>query len=186
MGRPCLHFDFGEALRASLNLDTRLLTPEERAIVHESLRTGSLLENEHFSIAEKLLEGPLAERNSTPDTIVVLNGLPRHSGQAEAMDRVVDMLAVVSLECTPAIAWERIRDDSGGDRGGRVDDTREEVQRRIEVFRERTAPLLSYYRRIGLPVLSLDVGVKTTAHEMRLQLEAEWPNIVVSSLPTEG
>lgn len=177
-GSRCLHFDFGEALRASVDPESTVLTPAERAMVHESLRTGALLENKHFSIAEKLLEGRLSERNSTPDTIVVLNGLPRHSGQAEAMDRVVDMLAVVSLECAPATVWERIRADSGGDRGGRVDDTREEVRRRIELFRERTAPLLSYYRGLRVPLLSLDVGIKTTAHEMRQHLEAEWTHAV--------
>jgi adenylate kinase family enzyme len=173
-----LHFDFGEALRASAKQQTGRLTRSERDVVEKSLRTGTLLENEHFSIAKKLLVNYLTKRKASEDTLVVLNGLPRHIGQAKAMEAVVEMQTLVSLECEPVIVWERIRINAGGDRGGRADDTLEEVEQRFEVFRRRTAPLLKYYRELGVPVLPLDVGVKTTAQGMRLQLEANWSRIV--------
>ncbi len=169
-GRPCLHFDFGEALRASAAQRTGPLTPGERDVVERSLRDGTLLEDEHFPIAGKLLAYFLTQRNANRDTLVVLNGLPRHIGQARAMEGVIDMQTLLSLECEPATVWERIRLNAGGDRGGRADDTLGEVERRVEVFRSRTEPLLRYYRERGVPVLPLDVGIKTTARELYGQL----------------
>lgn len=141
-------------------------------MVEKMLKAGALLEDKHFPIARKLLVNYLSERNANVETLVVLNGLPRHAGQAEAIQAVVDIQTVVSLECKPVIAWERIRVNAGGDREGRVDDTLEEVGQRIETFSKRTAPLLDYYCKLGVPVLPLDVGVKTTAREIRLHLES--------------
>ncbi|MEE8472981.1 MAG: nucleoside monophosphate kinase [Dehalococcoidia bacterium] len=172
-GRACLHFDFGEALRASAAQRTGQLTPGERDVVERSLRDGTLLEDEHFPIAGKLLADFLARRDANGDTLVVLNGLPRHIGQAGAMEAIIDMQALLSLECEPATVWERIRLNAGGDRGGRADDTPGEVERRVEVFRGRTEPLLRYYRERGVPVLPLDVGIKTTAQEIYGQLEPD-------------
>ena len=63
-GRLCLHFDFGEALRVSATQQTRQLTRSERDAVETSLRTGTFLENEHFSIAKKLLVNYLTKRNA--------------------------------------------------------------------------------------------------------------------------
>ncbi|MDD4986206.1 MAG: nucleoside monophosphate kinase [Dehalococcoidales bacterium] len=171
-GRRCLHFDFGRELRASLGKWSGRLTHDERGLVGELLEAGALLEDEHFPIAGKLLAGFIAERNADAAAVVVLNGLPRHVGQAGAMEAVVDMRALVSLECAPEVAWERVRTNSGGDRGERADDTLAEVRRRIEVFRQRTLPLLEYYGARGVPVLRLEVGAKTTAREMRRVLEA--------------
>ena len=126
-GRPCLHFDFGETLRASATQQTGQLTRSERDAVKKSLTTGTLLENEHFSIAKKLLVNYLTKRNANEDTLIVLNGLPRHIGQAKVIEAVIEMQALVSLECEPVIVWERIRINAGGDRGERADDTLEEV-----------------------------------------------------------
>ena len=50
------------------------------------LETGALLENEHFPIARRILQSFLSRRSARPQTLVVLNGLPRHAGQAEAME----------------------------------------------------------------------------------------------------
>ncbi len=177
-GRPCLHFDFGEALRASAKQQTGQLTCFEREVIEKSLRTGALLENEHFPIAKKLLANYLTERNENGDRLVVLNGIPRHTGQAESIEAVVRMQTVVSLECEPRMVWERIRNNTGGDRDGRADDSLEEIEKRIESFTKRTAPLLKYYREIGVPVLSLDAGIETTAQDMRSQLEAKWSRII--------
>ena len=172
-GRPCLHFDFGEALRASAAQRTGPLTPGERDVVERSLRQGTLLEDAHFPIAEKLLADFLAQRTAKSDTLVVLNGLPRHIGQAGAMESIIDLQALVSLECGPATLWERIRLNAGGDRGGRADDTLKEVERRVGGFRSRTEPLLRYYREQRVPVLLLQVGTKTTAQDIYGQLDPD-------------
>lgn len=172
-GRRCLHFDFGRVLRASAGGQAGRLTYKEHELVGRLLRTGALLEDEHFSIARKLLIDFMTERNAGGDTLVVLNGLPRHVGQARAMEVVVEMRALVSLECAPHITWERVRTNAGGDRGERVDDTLEEVKQRLEVFRQRTVPLLEYYGVRGVCVLCVDAGAKTTAWEMRRVLESQ-------------
>ena len=172
-GRRCLHFDFGKALRTSAGGQTGRLTHKECELVGELLKAGALLEDKHFPVARKLLVDFMTERNASEDTLVVLNGLPRHVGQARAMEAVVEMRALVSLECAPGIVWERVRTNSGGDRGERADDTLEEVKQRLEVFRQRTVPLLEYYGARGVSVLCVDVGAKTTAREMRRALEAQ-------------
>jgi len=172
-GRRCLHFDFGKALRASADGQTDRLTYKEQELVGRLLRTGALLEDKHFPVARKLLIDFVTERNAGEDTLVVLNGLPRHVGQARAMEAVVEIRALVSLECAPGIVWERVRTNTGGDRGERADDTLEEVKQRLEVFRQRTVPLLEYYGERGVCMLCVYAGAKTTAPEMRRALEAQ-------------
>jgi len=172
-GKRCLHFDFGSELRAAASQPAGPLTPRERALVQRLLDSGALLEDEHFPIARKLLVSFLAERKAGRDTLVVLNGLPRHAGQARDIESVIEMRALVSLECTPQTVWERIRTNAGGDRAQRADDTLAEVKQRLAVFRERTAPLLAYYRSRGVPVLRVNVGVTTTAEQIRRELETQ-------------
>lgn len=173
-GRQCLHFDFGEALRKAANGHPCGLTPEERQVVERSLRTGALLEDCHFPIAKKLLVGYLREKEACEDTLVVLNGLPRHVGQAKALEPLVEIRMLVSLECGAETAWQRICLNSGGDREKRADDSLEKVARRLRLFADRTAPMLEHYRTLGVPVLPLEVGVASSAQEFRSQVEARW------------
>lgn len=170
-GKRCLHFDFGSELRAAARQPAGPLTPRERDLVQKLLGSGALLEDEHFPIARKLLVSFLSRRKADRDTLVVLNGLPRHAGQARDIEPIIDMRALVSLECTPQTVWERIRTNAGGDRAQRADDTLEAVKQRLAVFRRRTAPLLAYYRSRGVSVLQVNVGVTTTAEQMRRELE---------------
>jgi adenylate kinase family enzyme len=169
--RRCIHFDFGMALRncvasSSAANTATLLTADEIAFLKRVLESGALLEDEHFPIARKVLLDFLAARGATPETIVVLNGLPRHVGQAEAMDGVVAMETVIHLSCTPEVVVARIRSNSGGDRAGRSDDEIAAVRKRIETFSRRTEPLLAYYRTRGVPIVAIAVGPTTTPQEM--------------------
>jgi adenylate kinase family enzyme len=172
-GRPCLHFDFGSHLRrgAADEGTEGLLAPDERGVLKRVLAEGALLEDRHFPIARKLFLDFLARRGAGPGTLVVLNGLPRHAGQAEAMESLVAVEAVVHLACDPEIVRERIRIDAGGDRSGRADDGIEAVRARIETYARRTAPLLDRYRARGIRVIPLAVGARTTAEAMRRDLE---------------
>ena len=77
---------------------------------------------------------------------MVLNGLPRHVGQAEGLESLVDVRVVVHLSCTAEDVVRRIASNVGGDRTGRVDDDLAAVRRKLAVFAERTAPLLDHYR----------------------------------------
>lgn len=173
-GRRCVHFDFGRHLRAAAQGQGGALglSGDEVAVIRQVLREGALLEDGQFGIAEAILRGFLASSWAAGDgAAVVLNGLPRHVGQAAGLERVVDVVAVVSLDCEAGAVRERIRKDVGADREGRTDDGAGEVERRIEVFRARTAPLLEHYSAAGARVIRLEVGPRTTADELRRELE---------------
>ena len=168
----CLHLDFGDRLRriegGRLPVDD--LTDADLAFVAAVLDRGALLENEHFHIAEKILRAFLAEQDAGKGDWVVLNGLPRHVGQADDVDRVVEVRAVVELSCTPETVRSRLTADTGGDRAGRVDDGPARVQRKLELYARRTEPLLEHYRRRGADVVSVNVGPDTTAKDIHRDL----------------
>ncbi|HOX08398.1 MAG TPA: nucleoside monophosphate kinase [Planctomycetota bacterium] len=168
----CVHFDFGAELRRIAAGGDPGFSPAEAAFLAEVVAAGRLLEDEHFPLARRILESFLAARGFAAGDICVLNGLPRHAGQARDLEPVLDVRLVVHLSCPAEVAWERIRTDAGGDRSGRSDDDLEAVRRRLELFRGRIAPLLGHYRARGVRVEEVAVGPQTTAESARRSLEA--------------
>lgn len=175
-GRPCWHFDFGRELRrADAEADfaeRRGLTDVERVVIARVLRDGALLERESFGIALKLLDGFIAERGAAPSALLILNGFPRHVEQAEWLASHLTVVAVVELVCDAATALERIRRNTGGDRAERADDDFDAVRRRLELYRERTAPLKASYAQRGAATVSIPVGPTTTPSVMAEQAAA--------------
>lgn len=166
-GRRCVHFDFGASLRAvAARPDGESgLAPQEAGAIRASLATGALFEDRDLPMIIKILRRFAADRLAKSDGLLVLNGLPRHRGQAEALASFVAVELVVSLEADAEVIRERLRLDPGRDRSGRADDGIDAVRRRLDIFRERTAPLLDFYRRRGVPVWAIRVGASTTAAE---------------------
>ena len=75
----------------------------------------------------------------------LLDGFPRTVPQAEALDPLLDELkqpieAVVLLELDDAVLIERLL------ARGRDDDNESVIRNRLEVYRDKTAPLISFYR----------------------------------------
>jgi len=171
-GRGCVHFDFGRELRRIVAGDepSDCLAREDVDFLKGVLETGALLEDEHFPIAEKILRGFIERSDLAEDDFVLLNGLPRHVGQAEGVDAIVDVQMVISLECTPEVIYERIGLNAGGDRSGRPDDDAESVRKRLEVFAARTAPLVDHYRCLGVSIVTVEVEVRTTPDDIRRML----------------
>jgi len=172
-GRKCAHFDFGASLRkiAEAGLKPACLSEENKNVVKSVLRSGALLGNENFHIAEKILRSFAEEKDLGNDGLLVLNGLPRHAGQAEDIDDIVTMKAVVHLKCSPEVVGRRIQLNSGGDRAGRVDDSLGEIERKLKLFEERTFPLIEHYRSKKAVILEYDVKVDTSPEEIY-----EWLN----------
>ncbi len=166
-GRRCFHFDFGAQLRGYAASPTGLLTTSELEVVAGSLRTGALLTDEYFSIAEKLLKAFIQDNETGQGDLIILNGLPRHVGQAAALEKLIRMKAVIVLDCDAATVLERIRTDSGGDRGERIDDTHERVKRKLKIFNEKTLPLIEHYQKQDVPVIRIDVGACDSAEDTR-------------------
>jgi adenylate kinase len=116
----------------------------------------------------------------------VFDGFPRTTVQAEALDRILaeearQIDAVVVVDVPDEILVRRIAgrrgcatcgavynvyfqpprregvcDRCGGALTQRADDTEETVQRRLQVYREQTEPLIDYYRGRGRPVHTID------------------------------
>ncbi len=171
-GRRCVHFDFGENLRRISDKNTDTLNPEELDVIAHSLKTGELLEDKNFPIARKILLAFLDERNIGENDFVVLNGLPRHVGQAGDVDSILDIQAVIYLSCTPEIVFNRIASDAGGDRVERIDDNIESIKIKLGLFNKRTAPLLEHYRRRGAKIETIEITTKTTPKEILERLNA--------------
>ncbi|MHB1036211.1 MAG: adenylate kinase family protein [Pirellulales bacterium] len=176
-GHACRHFDFGANLReiVARNQPDESISAEDIAILDRVVREGLLLEGEHFPLAARIVRRFMARRAPDPATWIVLNGLPRHLGQAQAMEDLVAVRAVVHLACTDEVVAQRIETNAGGDRARREDDAPEAIRRKLSIFNERTAPLLEHYRDRHVRVLTLDVGPQTPAEEMWRALESNGP-----------
>lgn len=167
-GKRCVHFDFGHQLRtvADSAAPPAGFGSAEHSFVRKVLVQGLLLENEHFHIAVKILDSFARSRDFRHGDMMVLNGLPRHEGQARDMDCVVDIRGLIVLECTPEDVFERIRLNAGGDRTGRDDDGIDMVRKKLEIFTSRTEPLIQYYEKAGRNIFRVRVGVSSTAEEV--------------------
>lgn len=173
-GQRCLHFDFGASLRAADSgvLAVDGLTPGDRSVIRAALAAGRLLEDGQFPIAAAIFRAFLGREGWRPGVRVALNGLPRHAGQARDAAALADVRDVVLLECGPAVVVERIRRDTGGDRAGRTDDSLPEVERKLDLFRRRTLPLLDHYAALGVSIHRLPVREDTTAKDAAAALSA--------------
>jgi adenylate kinase family enzyme len=167
-GADCLHFDFGATLREIVrrNQPDRWISAEGVDFLRDVLQSGALLEDEHFPLARRILERFLSQRAPKPQTRIVLNGLPRHTGQARALDAMLDVEAAIQLVGSSETIWARIQRNVGGDRAGRQDDQHQAVRRKLAIFRQRTAPLLEHYRRRGARIDAIQVTAQMTSEEM--------------------
>jgi adenylate kinase len=167
-GSRCVHFDFGENLRAAVRgeLPSESVSFDDIEFLRGVLEQGALLEDKDFPLAERILRAVLAERQADRRTVVVLNGLPRHAGQAAALQRLVAVHAVICLECTAETIVQRIREDPAGDRAGRADDQLSAVVKKLSIYQQRTAPLVEWYQQVGARVLHIPVSASMTAEEM--------------------
>lgn len=182
-GQTCFHFDFGHELRtvAGLELPPQGFSREEHAFIKEVLSRGLLLENEHFHIAGKIICSFRERNRFNEGDILVLNGLPRHSDQAKDMADIVNVGAVIALECTAEDIVKRIEANTGGDRAGRTDDKIAMVHKKLKIFYERTAPLIDFYVQAGSRVVR--TRVSATSGVDRLYREI-LQSIVASDMET--
>jgi adenylate kinase len=167
-GRRAVHFDFGAALRAIASDAAAAAgsTEAEVAAVRASLASGALFEDRDMPMIVRIAERFIERARLGPGALLVLNGLPRHESQAEGLAGILAVERVVLLEADAAVIRDRLHIDPGGDRAGRADDTVEAVRRRLADYRERTLPLLEFYRRRRVPLVTIPVTVAMTAAKM--------------------
>jgi adenylate kinase family enzyme len=172
-GRELAHFDFGAALRAAAAGEAGRagLTGAEVETVRDVLERAALFEDGQWPIAAKLLRAFLADR---PAAAVLLNGLPRHVGQAEDVDERVDVRTVIELRCDAATVLTRLRLDPAGDRAERRDDGLREIRRKLRTYAQRTTPLVEHYRARGARTIGVETGPTDTAAELLEKVRRMW------------
>jgi adenylate kinase len=80
---------------------------------------------------------------------VLLDGFPRTTPQAEALDALLaefdcGVSAVIALEVAEDVLVQRLI--GRADQEGRSDDNEKTIRKRMQVYSEKTAPLLRYYQ----------------------------------------
>jgi adenylate kinase len=166
--RGCHHFDFGANLRdivARGRIDERI-SAGDIGLLRDVLQSGTLLEDRDFPLAARILDRFITDRPVGDGDWLVLNGLPRHTGQAKALERVLHVEVVICLECSPDVVLARIGSNAGGDRLERQDDDPQAVARKLAIFSARTAPLAEHYRELGARVVTVPVTSATRPEEI--------------------
>jgi len=183
-GANCVHFDFGESLRevAARGEPDAVVSAKDIEFIRSVLDAGALLEDKDFPLAERLLISFLRRRNARPDTLVVMNGLPRHVGQAQALNAILEVRRVVVLQCSAEVVHARIVSNAGGDRAAREDDDVGAIGRKLEIYAFRTAPLVEFFQRQGIDTVELQVTPTMTAEQMHALLSPQRD----SSFPASG
>lgn len=131
------HLSTGDLLRAEVEAGSELGRAARRY-----MDAGDL-------VPDEVMVGMVADRISRtgPDQVLLLDGFPRTPAQAEALAAAAPggsiRLALYFSASDPVLEARLMG-------RGRSDDTREVIQRRLEVYRETTAPLIAWYRDQGI------------------------------------
>jgi adenylate kinase len=105
-------------------------------------------------VPDELTIALIRERLRLPDTAngFVLDGFPRNAAQAEALDQLLAEIgrgldAILLFDLPESVVTERML--SRGLAEGRPDDMPEVIARRLEIYRDQTAPVVEHYRATG-------------------------------------
>lgn len=174
------HISTGDILRANVKAGTELGKAAKRYMDEGALVPDELI----IAMMESRLQEDDAKKG------FMLDGFPRTSGQAEALDKLLDRLnlkldAVIELSVADDVVVKRLTsrrvcgrcgeiyntvakpprvdsvcDKCGGEVVQRDDDTEAVIRKRLAVFREQTAPLIEYYRNKGILMTADAAGAK--------------------------
>ena len=140
--REIPHIATGDMLRAAMEAGTEL-----GARVKGIYDRGDL-------VPDDLMIDLIRERleDESTESGFVLDGFPRTPAQAEALDALLDEIGreltiVLEFQAPDEVVLERL--DGRAKTEGRSDDGRDIVRRRLQVYAEQTAPLVTYYRARG-------------------------------------
>ncbi|MBC1259795.1 adenylate kinase [Synechococcus sp. BSF8S] len=136
-GRQLLHLSTGDLLRAEVQAGTELGAEAQAVMSRGELVSDALV----LAIVRARLLGH--------DGGWLLDGFPRNLAQAEALGELLDELQkpiqhVILLQLDDGILLQRLLSR------GREDDNEAVIRHRLEVYREQTAPLIAFYRNLGL------------------------------------
>lgn len=163
------HISSGELLRSAAKAGTEL-----------GLKAKAVIDRGEL-VSDEIMLGLIEERLSRADVArgFILDGYPRNTVQAEALDRLLERLdqpvdEALQIDVDVDKVITRIAKRAAEE--GRSDDTEETVRKRMEVYAEQTAPVVDYYAEKG--VLSRVLGEGTVEEVFQrikgiLQLRSE-------------
>ena len=130
-----IHISTGDMLRAAVETQTEL--GKKAKIIMDA---GDL-------VPDEIINGIVADRIEMNDVLesgFILDGYPRTSAQAEALEGELlssglSLDLAINLEVPVDEVTQRMLDRS------RADDTEEAIQRRLEIYENETAPLLEWF-----------------------------------------
>lgn len=112
--------------------------------VESILASGALVDDDTMA---ELVRDRLSQDDAAGGFL--LDGYPRTQGQAETLDGILEergeeLTATFLIEVPEDVLISRALGR------GRVDDSEGVMRQRLEVYREQTAPLIGYYKKLGL------------------------------------
>ena len=145
------HISTGDLLRAEVAAGTPLGLQAKEVMARGDL------------VSDEILLGMLKARFSQEDTRTgfILDGYPRNLAQAAALDELLASLgqkfdAAVQLAVDNEQIIARLAGRAQAE--GRADDSPESVRHRLNVYDEKTAPVIDYYRQHGQLTVVNGVG----------------------------
>jgi adenylate kinase len=157
------HVTTGDALRANKDMETDYGTPRKY------MEAGELVPDE---VVDEIVQEALTNADG-----YILDGYPRNLSQAEYLDEITDLDAVIHLDVSRGELLERLTgrrvcdecganyhteydqpqtegvcEECGGELIQREDDTEETARERLDVFAENTQPVIEHYRETGVLV----------------------------------
>ncbi len=140
------HVNTGDMFRAECAAGTEL-----------GERVKAMLDNGDL-VPDDLTIEVVRARLDQSDTVdgFILDGFPRTLAQAEALDRVLveidrgELSAVLDFELPDDVVMQRLLGRAAVE--GRSDDLPDKIKHRLDVYHEKTEPLVDYYRSRGLLV----------------------------------
>jgi adenylate kinase family enzyme len=145
--------------------------PKEKAYI-QSVMNGTLIDNANFPIVKKIILWFLKEKKVDLDSdVLVMNGLPRHLGQAKGLDEVpIKILSIIYLQCSPQTAYLRKCASELGtgfeNRKNRNDADHKIFIKKLQSFETDTKPVLQFYQNRGVPIRIIDVKFATSPEVM--------------------
>jgi adenylate kinase len=106
-------------------------------------------------VSDEVVIGVAKERLLQPDARkgFILDGFPRTVAQAEALDALLEELGVKLERCVALVVNEEelvTRLLKRAEIEGRSDDNETSIRTRMQEYRQKTEPLLDYYRKRGV------------------------------------
>ncbi len=163
------HFSTGDALRAEVKSGSDLGNE-----ISQVMNAGQL-------VGDELIYGIVKKTARAHPEGILLDGYPRTVGQAEMMKPDLTLDAVIEIVISDQTAVDRISsrfmcsqcghgyntvslppktpglcDIDAAPLVQRDDDKPEAVKKRLRLYHEQTAPVLEFYRNLGVPVHQVD------------------------------